>query len=136
MKKAPETPEKSSSVETVPSVESTSNTTPAPDPLKEFETEHIPEVPHDDHSTSAHDIDEVDTQVNGKNGPVKDVDAMIETPNPESGNRAGLTLLFVLLLLALLIIPIAVVFQSYKEGVVSSKTFQSFAAWLGSVTGI
>lgn len=112
------------------------STSSGSDPLKEFETEHIPDVPPDDHNHSHTDIDRIDAKWTGaENGPVTEVGSMGENAKPVDASKWALSILFILILLALIVIPLAIVIQSNKEALKSSSAFSSFGEWLESVTG-
>ena len=99
----------------------------------------MPEVPPDDHNQSRTDLDRVDAKWTGtENGPaaVAEVGAASDSAKPAKESNMALSVLFILLLIALVIIPIAVVFQSNKDGIKSSSAYTGFAAWFESVTGI
>jgi hypothetical protein len=92
-------------------------------------------VPPDDHNHSQ--IDLVDSKWTGnENGPVTEVGAVSDSETPENEGSMALSVLFILLLVALIIIPVAVVVQSNKEAIKLSSAYQSFAAWFQSVTGV
>jgi hypothetical protein len=96
----------------------------------------MPEVPPDDHNQSETHLDTVDAKWTG-NGPVAEVGAMSEkTKKPEDEGNTALSALFILILVALVIIPVAVVLQSNKEVIKSSSGYQNFTAWFRSVTGL
>ncbi|CAB4019557.1 Hypothetical predicted protein [Paramuricea clavata] len=134
-KKSSETANNNRNTADTPSGDGSTSTFSGSDPLKEFETEHIPEVPPDDHNHSQ--IDLVDSKWTGnENGPVTEVGAVSDSETPENEGNVALSVLFILLLVALIIIPVAVVVQSNKEAIKSSSAYQSFAAWFQSVTGV
>ena len=97
----------------------------------------MPEVPPEDPNQSHTDLDNIDSKWTGsENGPVAEVGAMSDNTSPGDDSGMALSVLFMLLLVALIIIPIAVVLQSNKELIKSSSVYQSFAAWFQSVTGL
>lgn len=113
------------------------STSTVSDPLKEFETEHIPEIPPDDHNHSHTDFDQVDTKWSGnENGPVTEVSSVGDNVKPGGEGNLALSFVFILLLVALIIIPVAFVVQSNKEAIKSSAAYHSFASWFQSVTGV
>ena len=137
-KKTSETANNNRNSSDTPTGDGTNSTSSGSDPLKEFETEHIPEVPPDDHNQSQTNLDRVDAKWTGaENGPVvAEVGAASESANPGNESNMALSVLFILLLIALVLIPIAVVVQTNKEGIKSSTAYSGLATWFESVTGI
>ena len=136
-KKSSETANNNRNLLDTPTGDGSNSTSSGSDPLKEFETEHIPEVPHEDHNHSQTDLDRVDAKWTGsENGPVAEVGAMNDNVKPGNEGNTALSVVFILILVALFIIPVAMILHSNKEAVQSSSTYQSFAEWFQSVTGV
>ena len=122
-----------------PNSDSNHSNTPGTDPLHEFETEHIPDVPKEDHGHSTPDLDHPDAKVENHLGDaVTEIGATTQNlTEPSTGPSSTLlTYVFILLIIALFIIPIAVVIQSNKEALKGTATYKSFDNFLYRITGI
>ena len=114
------------------------------DPLHEFETEHIPDVPKEDAGPSYTDLDHLDgAGANHVGDAVAEVGSKSENttaaprPRQSSGqNSAILTTILVLLIIALFLIPVAVLVQSNKEVIKDTAAYKSFGRFFHKITGV
>ena len=105
---------------------------PRPDPLEEFETEHIPDAPAEDQGHALADVDHMDSNAvdNHVHGGVTNVGSRTQdSGQPTTERNSALSLLFILLIVALIVIPIAVVIQSNKQAIKASALYRSFDRW-------
>ena len=91
-------------------------------------------MPTDEHGHSHTDLDRVDAKWTGtENGPVAEVGSVSESGKPGNESNVALSVLFILLLVALIMIPVAIFVQGNKEGL---EFYKGFASWFESITGV